>query len=369
MNMTLWITLFTYVLIYITFTYSQKLSPLHCYFGVYMPDTFAKSSEGKSIFKSFLIHSTFAFFVTLTISCILIFTNHFTSGLLILFILVQLILYFAFYIVAHKKVRTFKMTLSSPQNISAKFVIDTDFVAQKIHLRNRYFYLYLVPLMINILTGIYLFDNYKHLPELIPTHWNYLGQADHWSTKSIWSVASIVLFQLLFTVLMAFCSRSQWNARSKGNQNSEAFKNGHLKYLKVVSLSFYILTLFFVSFMVFNAYALVTGTNLNVFVTLLMSVFPFACIIWLLYAYFKYERPSLHATKDSTQYLPEDNDQYWLLGSLYHNPNDPALFVEKRYGLGWTMNIGTPLGKLIAIITLIVLIITLGTAIFTSVPL
>jgi uncharacterized membrane protein len=35
-------------------------------------------------------------------------------------------------------------------------------------------------------------------------------------------------------------------------------------------------------------------------------------------------------------------DAAWKLGLLYYNPDDPALIVEKRFGLGWTLNFGRP---------------------------
>lgn len=33
-------------------------------------------------------------------------------------------------------------------------------------------------------------------------------------------------------------------------------------------------------------------------------------------------------------------DQCWKLGMIYYNPDDPALVVEKRFGIGWTLNFG-----------------------------
>nr|WP_303244089.1 DUF1648 domain-containing protein [uncultured Cellulosilyticum sp.] len=368
MNIALWTTLFTYILIYLAFIYNPKLSPLHCYFGVYMPDAFQHSNEGKIIFKRFFVQSTLLLVLSLVVSLPLIFTRYFTTGLFSLIMLVQLILYFVFYILAHQKVRAVKETLPKADGALAKMVIDTDFIALKVHLRKRYLYLYIVPLAITLLTALYLFGNYSTLPAQIPTHWNYLGQADSWSDKSLFSVGGTVLSQLFFIVILAFCSHSQWRARSKGNQNSKTFKEGHLKYLKAASLSFYVLTLSFVLFMAFNAYAMVNGTALNVIAISFMACFPFMTLLYLLYAYFKYERSSLHATKDSLQHLPEDDDQYWLLGFLYNNPNDPAFFVEKRYGLGWTLNIGSTVGKIIGIITLLILIMSIGISLFTSVP-
>jgi uncharacterized membrane protein len=55
-----------------------------------------------------------------------------------------------------------------------------------------------------------------------------------------------------------------------------------------------------------------------------------------------------------------DDDRYWYGGFFYSNPDDPALFVEKRYGIGWTLNFGHPQAKLVLIGTaVIVLVLTI----------
>lgn len=55
-----------------------------------------------------------------------------------------------------------------------------------------------------------------------------------------------------------------------------------------------------------------------------------------------------------------NDDRYWR-GFLYYNPDDPDALVPKRYGIGWTINFGHPLGKLfaLAILALILLPIVL----------
>jgi len=38
------------------------------------------------------------------------------------------------------------------------------------------------------------------------------------------------------------------------------------------------------------------------------------------------------------------DDRFWKLGAIYVNPDDPSLFVEKRFGVGWTINLGNRWG-------------------------
>ena len=40
--------------------------------------------------------------------------------------------------------------------------------------------------------------------------------------------------------------------------------------------------------------------------------------------------------------MPRDNDRYWKGGIFYVNPDDPALFLPERFGIGWTINLGRP---------------------------
>ncbi|MGC4106188.1 MAG: DUF5808 domain-containing protein [Thermomicrobiales bacterium] len=35
-------------------------------------------------------------------------------------------------------------------------------------------------------------------------------------------------------------------------------------------------------------------------------------------------------------------DAHWKLGMIYYNPDDPALWVEKRFGIGYTTNMARP---------------------------
>ena|SRR5947209_18972466 len=60
------------------------------------------------------------------------------------------------------------------------------------------------------------------------------------------------------------------------------------------------------------------------------------------------------ADRGSTPAIFRDDDRYWYGGIFYNNPDDPDPFVPKRYGFGWTVNFGHPVGKLI-LITILVL--------------
>jgi len=53
------------------------------------------------------------------------------------------------------------------------------------------------------------------------------------------------------------------------------------------------------------------------------------------------------AAEEPTGVSARDDDRYWKAGLLYCNRNDPAVWVPKRFGVGWTINAGNPRGWLV----------------------
>jgi uncharacterized membrane protein len=51
-----------------------------------------------------------------------------------------------------------------------------------------------------------------------------------------------------------------------------------------------------------------------------------------------------------------DDDRFWVGGLIYVNRDDPAIFVPKRLGLGWTLNFGNRRARLAGVLILAMLI-------------
>lgn len=78
------------------------------------------------------------------------------------------------------------------------------------------------------------------------------------------------------------------------------------------------------------------------------ALYILATIILLLLAVKK--RRSIDAAyKDKMDVEPVDDDDKWIWGILYYNPKDKHSMVEKRVGIGTTMNMATPAGKGLAV--------------------
>ena len=64
----------------------------------------------------------------------------------------------------------------------------------------------------------------------------------------------------------------------------------------------------------------------------------------------------LQAAYQKEMTLTEDDDDYWFAGMFYYNPSDKRLNVEKRAGVGGTINMAHPAGKVITGILALTLI-------------
>ena len=58
----------------------------------------------------------------------------------------------------------------------------------------------------------------------------------------------------------------------------------------------------------------------------------------------------------SADHAPGDGtpDSCWKLGLFYYNPGDSALFVEKRIGIGYTLNFARPVAWALMAMTLLI---------------
>ena len=76
-------------------------------------------------------------------------------------------------------------------------------------------------------------------------------------------------------------------------------------------------------------------------------------------------KASIPADRPRPSVVYREDDRYWFAGVFYNNPDDPEPFVPRRYGFGWTVNFGHPVGKLVLFaILLLGLVVPLVVALF-----
>jgi uncharacterized membrane protein len=203
--------------------------------------------------------------------------------------------------------------------------------------------------------AIYLRAHWDQIPEIFPVHWGIDGQPNGWSTRTPIGVygplivgGAIVagLSLITYGVLReARVVRVPGSAPSHGRDFPHQvgyFLSGMEYYLAIV-LSFVAMT----PLMGAPNIVLVLGSS----IALIVIVFVAAHHLNQVRAH------EIDVSKFQTEsgvFGDGTLDEHWKWGIFYYNPDDPALLVEKRFGIGYTMNFACSRAWVILILTLAV---------------
>lgn len=79
---------------------------------------------------------------------------------------------------------------------------------------------------------------------------------------------------------------------------------------------------------------------------------PLAVIVLNVLTFLRFE-PAMNEVADGPQ--SPDDEEHWRGGLLYVNRDDPAFWVPKRSGIGETINLGHPAGRVAGVISVVVI--------------
>jgi uncharacterized membrane protein len=284
----------------------------------------------------------------------------FSSGYIGLAMGLQLLLMFIFYLQGHRKMKELKSTHLWKNDQPQVVVIDTGFRHKRFLVSPWWFSLDFLIIGVTVILGFAL---YSQLPVKIPVHFNLLGQADRWMIKSSLSMLYAPAMQLLMTLLML----GVYGIIGKAKQQAEAaFPQKSLEQNRIFRYRWS-------AFIVFISVAMNLSFGLMLFtgfigtdvVSIIFSGLMGSVMIWAVILCITGGQGGSRMKMDggdTVEAMNRDEDSHWKLGIFYYNPDDPAVFVEKRFGIGWTVNFGRTmawvcmggLALLIIIITTIV---------------
>jgi uncharacterized membrane protein len=164
--------------------------------------------------------------------------------------------------------------------------------------------------------ALYLWLHWSQLPEHFPVHFGADGEPNRWANRDWASVYGPVLMGTgvnLFIVGMA------WTI-------SRMSRNTVMRYVTVRSLQVLLYPLTF---------TLVILSLLPLWhppVWLIPAVMLSSTAALMVWGYKRISAPSADASPEPR------SDSYWKAGMFYYNPDDPAILVSKRVGIGYTLN-------------------------------
>ncbi|HEY4224424.1 MAG TPA: DUF1648 domain-containing protein [Pseudolysinimonas sp.] len=200
---------------------------------------------------------------------------------------------------------------------------------------------------------------YPTLPDPIPVHFNFSGEPDAWAAKSVWSVFGLLLVGAAVVVLLTALSAvaARYNARTQSDDTADqAALRTRVQRSMLTSL---LSQLSFVIAIGISGIELIQrllpGATWTVAVcAIVLVVLVMAVVIAAVVRGRRHMQPA--NVRDPRTPRPDavDDDQHWRGGLLYVNRDDPALVVPRRFGLGWTFNLGHPGGIAVTVLLLLV---------------
>lgn len=268
-------------------------------------------------------------------------------------IFISMALYFYF----HAKTTQFKRNQNWDEDVKQVKIIDLNVRTQDEMLP---WYVYILPIAVTLGVIGYTLANYANLPEQIPTHWGPDGKADSFAEKNPFSVISlpliILIIQFMFLGMVEATKRSGIKLSAANTEGSKVRQLASRKYTSWFMFMMAVAITMLFSFLQLNT------IHPNMFSHSLLIAAPLiflgvTLIGTIIYAV-KVGNAGEKITGQPLGGMSDYNDdQYWKGGLFYFNKNDPSIFVEKRFGIGWTINFANPRGYLLVFVPLIIIIL------------
>ena len=210
------------------------------------------------------------------------------------------------------------------------------------------------PFAILAAAAVFLRMNWARIPEIFPVHWGIDGQPNGWSVRTPMGVygplimgaaviagLGVVTYGVLHEARVVRVPGAPSHGRDLPHQTGY-FLSG-VEYFLAVIFSFVALTP-------------LIGPPKLAFVLIL----PIVIIAVVFLAAHQMNQTQAHTL--SPPKLPGADgvfgdgtlDEHWKLGVFYYNPDDAALLVEKRFGIGYTFNFAHARAWLILALVLVV---------------
>ena len=185
----------------------------------------------------------------------------------------------------------------------------------------RWGWLAVPPAAIPAAAMAYLYAHWSEIPQRYPVHWGRGGQPNGWSTRTPLHVYGLPIFAEGLVLLLLFLGVATYYGSRKSP--------GHAIALAVMTIMEYPMALIF------------GGVSLLPLVYfppwLIAASLPPFIVGLIVFIERKNAEPKPEGQADTP-------DECWHLGDIYINRADPAIFVEKRTGVGFTFNLGNPWG-------------------------
>ncbi|MNJ23085.1 hypothetical protein D3C77_174630 [compost metagenome] len=279
------------------------------------------------------------------------------SAVISLIVLISITLNLRF----HFKMKKIKASLPATAKGKTVLAVDTSFHRQKLVVSNKWYWIHVGLTLISTAAALVYYDR---IPAEIAMKFDMQGNVINSAAKSYATVLFPNIMQLLIIALFIFVNWSIQRSKQQLNAgNPERSLRQNMIFRRRWSLFTLLSALALVSLFSFIQLNMIHPLE-NSIVMLVSLLIPAFVVLFAVALSFTTGQGGSRVERSETgsPVQPANDDDYWKLGALYYNPDDPSFFVEKRVGIGWTLNFAHPLIWVvpIAIAIPVVLAIFLG---------
>ncbi len=189
----------------------------------------------------------------------------------------------------------------------------------------------LLPLLLLAGAGIYAQLHWSQIPERFPVHWDVAGRPNGWSGRNWWGVYGLLSIGAMISVAaVAGALGLFFGTRRGGDDESRAW---HARFRRAT-----VRLLIAVEWIVCGTFSmLVVAPIVTTETGVSIPSWPIPVLVLLIAGLFTWPLIRLNSEPGSGQ--DQTPDDCWKWGLIYYNPSDPALMVERRFGIGYTLNL------------------------------
>ncbi|MFC0436817.1 DUF1648 domain-containing protein [Kutzneria buriramensis] len=216
----------------------------------------------------------------------------------------------------------------------------------------------LLPVAVVAASAVIGIIRYPDLPAMLPVHFNGVGDADRFAAKSVGSAFSVVFIQTGLTAALCVIGVLVFRRPADVDPARPAASiRAHREFAVRLGKGFMVFAALLDLGLLATDWAMWNGSP-HAAVELPLTLIPIAAGTAILVIIVV--RRNRNATADEgTGLSHRDDDGNWIGGIIYRNADDPSWFVQRRFGFGWTLNIGNRLA-LVTCVALTAVVITLA---------